>query len=138
MTALVDTSALIAFYDSRSSHHEAVIKAFQATPAPLSVSPLVLAEFDYLITKYAGTTTAVRALREIATTVHIEEFGANDLRTATQVMEDYAGLDLGLTDASIVVLAQRCRTSTVLTLDRRHFLAVRPLSRFDTFTLLPD
>lgn len=137
MTVLADTSALIAFYDRRSADHAAVVEAFRATPAPLSVSPLVLAEFDFLIGKYAGEKAALTAAREIAGTMQIEDFRAADLRAAADVMERYADLRLGLTDASIVVLASRCRTQRVLTLDRRHFTVVRPLSVADAFTLLP-
>lgn len=138
MTALVDTSALIAYYDRRSADHAAVVEAFQAAHAPLSISPLVLAEFDFLITKYAGPHVALTALRELADTMHIEEFRAADLRAAADVMTRYADLEIGLTDASIVVLAHRCRTERVLTLDRRHFAVVRPLSDAAAFTVLPE
>jgi len=138
VTALVDTSALIAYYDRRSADHAAVVEAFQAAPAPLSLSPLVLAEFDFLITKYAGQQVALAALRELADTMHIEEFHGADLRAAADVMSRYADLDIGLTDASIVVLAHRCRTERVLTLDRRHFAVVRPLSDAAAFTVLPE
>lgn len=137
MTVLVDTSALLAFYDRRSADHAAVVQAFRDTPAPLSVSPLVLAEFDFLIAKHAGEKVAVTALREIADSMQIEDFRASDLRAATKVMERYADLKLGLTDASIVVLAHRCRTERILTLDRRHFSVVRPLSGEGAFVLLP-
>lgn len=138
MTVLVDTSALIAFYDRRSADHLAVVEAFRATPAPLSVSPLVLAEFDFLIGKYAGERVALTAAREIASTMQVEDFRAADLRAAADVMERYADLRLGLTDSSIVVLADRCHTERILTLDRRHFSVVRPLSSADAFTLLPE
>jgi predicted nucleic acid-binding protein len=37
----------------------------------------------------------------------------------------HASVDLGLADASIVVLGQRHGVSTVLTLDERHFRTVR-------------
>jgi len=36
----------------------------------------------------------------------------------------YAGLGLSLADASLVVLAERYGTKTILTLDERHFRAV--------------
>jgi hypothetical protein len=104
---------------------------------PLSLSPLVLAEFEFLIGKYAGEKVALAAAREIAGSMQIEDFRASDLRTAADVMERYADLKLGLTDASIVVLAKRCHTERILTLDRRHFTVVRPLSAADAFTLLP-
>lgn len=52
-------------------------------------------------------------------------------------MERYADLKIGLTDASIVVLAHRCRTERILTMGRHHFTVVRPLSTADAFVLLP-
>jgi len=44
---------------------------------------------------------------------------------------------IGVADASNVVLADRYRTTTVLTLDQRHFRRLRPLWGADNFTLLP-
>lgn len=137
MTVVVDTSALIAFYDRRSSDHHAVVEAFRSAPAPLAVSPLVLAEFDFLISKYAGERAAVAAAREIGATMQVETFHSPDLLAAANVMEQYVDLQLGLTDASIVVLADRSGTERLLTLDRRHFSVVRPLSVADAFDLLP-
>jgi predicted nucleic acid-binding protein len=48
----------------------------------------------------------------------------------------YAGLDLGLADLSVVVLAHRHRTKRLLTFDERGFRTVSPLQG-GTFTLLP-
>lgn len=48
----------------------------------------------------------------------------------------YADLGLGLTDASLIVLAHRVRTRSLLMLDERHFRAVRPLQG-GVLTLLP-
>ena len=45
-------------------------------------------------------------------------------------------LGFGLADASLAVLAQRYRTRTILTLDRKHFSAMRPLDG-GTFTIVP-
>jgi predicted nucleic acid-binding protein len=44
---------------------------------------------------------------------------------------------LGLTDASIVVQAARHKTTRILSLDHRHFGAVRPLTGDASFALLP-
>lgn len=40
------------------------------------MSPLVFAEFDFLIGKYAGEKVAFTAAREIAATMQIEDFQA--------------------------------------------------------------
>jgi len=48
-------------------------------------------------------------------------FGTEDLAQAHVVVERYADQSIGLADASIVILAARYQTRTVVTLDRRHF-----------------
>ena len=61
---------------------------------------------------------------------------AEGLLQARGVIDRYADQRIGLADASIVVLADRCRTQTVVTLDRRHFGVLRPLAG-GWFTVLP-
>jgi uncharacterized protein len=53
------------------------------------------------------------------------------------VVDRYRDQNIGLTDASLVILALRHRTNRLLTLDERHFRVVRPLQRFRSFRLLP-
>jgi predicted nucleic acid-binding protein len=52
------------------------------------------------------------------------------------VIERYADQSIGVADASNVVLAERYRTRTIVTLDRRHFDVLRPLSG-GRFRILP-
>ncbi len=49
---------------------------------------------------------------------------------------EHRDFPLGGTDASVVALAERLRAPAVVTLDRRHFGAVRPRHR-EAFELLP-
>ena len=60
----------------------------------------------------------------------------DDLIRARAVVERYQDLPLGLADASLVVLADRYETDTILTLDERHFRVVRSL-KGHPFRLLP-
>ena len=66
----------------------------------------------------------------------LAQFGEGDVRTARAVIDRYRDQDIGLADASQVVLAHRHRTRRILTLDRRHFDVIRPLDG-GRFTLLP-
>jgi len=59
-----------------------------------------------------------------------------DVARAKEVVEQYADLEIGLADASIVVLAQRHAVTEVLTLDQRHFRAMR-IERRKRFKVLP-
>lgn len=56
---------------------------------------------------------------------------------AAQLVEQYADFPLGTTDATIVTIAERLEITTIATLDRRHFTAIRP-RHIGTFTLLPE
>lgn len=53
------------------------------------------------------------------------------------LVEQYRDVPLGGTDASVVALAERFGTELIVTLDRRHFDAIRP-RHVAAFRLLPD
>jgi hypothetical protein len=55
----------------------------------------------------------------------LENFAVDDVERAAEIMRRYGDLQIGLADASIVVLAERHGTAEVLTLDLRHFQALR-------------
>lgn len=59
------------------------------------------------------------------------------LRVARRVQNRYLALRLDLTDATNVSLAERYETVAVLTLDRRDFRAISPLTGDAAFRLLP-
>ena len=67
---------------------------------------------------------------------HLEPFGSEDLDRAADVIERYGDQDIGLADASNVVLAEHHGTSSILTLDERHFRALRGPGG-EPFHLLP-
>jgi predicted nucleic acid-binding protein len=68
----------------------------------------------------------------------VPDISAETLATALTVIDRYAGLDLDLAAAVSVALAADYRTDAVLTLDRRDFRAVRPLTPHQAFRVLPD
>ncbi|HTE61287.1 MAG TPA: PIN domain-containing protein [Solirubrobacteraceae bacterium] len=55
----------------------------------------------------------------------LEPFDAGDVAAARDVIQRYGDMELGLADASIVVLARRHDVRDVLTLDERHYRALR-------------
>jgi len=61
---------------------------------------------------------------------------ADDVGRAAELVERYLDLEVGLADASIVLLAERYETDRVLTLDQRHFRALRTTSG-EQLVLLP-
>ena len=60
-----------------------------------------------------------------------------DWPVVADLVERYKNFPLGGTDASFAVLAERLGSQLIITLDRRHFGAVR-MSDGRSFTLLPE
>lgn len=134
---IVDTSALLAFFDSDEPDHQAVSAVLGGATEPLIVSPYVVAELDYLVASRLGVAAELAALRELAGGAwDLPAIAADDLSQARSVIERYADQRIGVADASNVVLANRYRTRTIVTLDRRHFNVLRPLTG-GRFTILP-
>jgi predicted nucleic acid-binding protein len=134
---LVDTSALYAAANARQPEHARVRAALESQPGPLLISPFVLAEIDYLIEDRAGVDAEIAFLKEVALgTYRLMPFGGDDVGAARFIIESYRDLGLGLADASIVVLAGKLGTNRVLTLDERHFRAVRTVDG-KPFEILP-
>lgn len=59
-----------------------------------------------------------------------------DWPAIAEIVRKYADFDLGATDASVIVLAQRLGATQIATLDHRHFHAIRP-NHVESFVLLP-
>jgi hypothetical protein len=134
---IVDTSALLAFFDTDEPDHAAAATVLVAATEPLVVSPYVVAELDYLVASRLGVSAELAVLRELAGGAwDLATFGAEDLAKAHAVVEKYADQSIGLADASIVILADRYQTRTVVTLDRRHFGVLRPIEG-GSFNILP-
>ena len=123
---ILDTSGLLAAIDASQTGHRAAAEALRASDTPRSLSPFVLAELDYLLTTRVSADAAKRLLGEVARGVYqLEPFDATDVAQALEVLDRYDDLGLGLADASLVVLADRYGTRDILTLDERHFRALR-------------
>ncbi|MFJ4904170.1 PIN domain-containing protein [Streptomyces sp. NPDC093249] len=143
MIAVADTNALYRLLDPRHSGHEAHRKAL-ATISHLVISPLVLAELDYLISQRGGSRKALAAARFIERYAVTRRFEVSSvaahLSTAIAVAEGYADADggkgVGLTDAMNVALAAAHGTEVLFTTDR-HYRMIRPLTGHPAFRLLP-
>ena len=104
---VTDTSAILAFMNSRDAHHEAVRAWLEAEARPLVTTPMVIAEVDHLVSARGGP-QAVAALRaDLAAGAYAVEWWPAAMAATVRVADRYADMDLGLTDASLVVLADR-------------------------------
>jgi predicted nucleic acid-binding protein len=138
MTALiVDAGALYAQADADEPQHAAVAEVLRAERDSLVTSQIVVAEADYLILRRLGIDVELKFLEDLASgTYVIDALTPPELTIARDVVARYRDLELGLADASLVVLAARWRTRRILTLDERAFRVISPL-RGGSFEILP-
>lgn len=139
---VADTSGLLAALEE--GHPEGPgARASLDRASTLIVSPVVLSELDHLATRELGRPAAVEAVDDLcrrmrAGRAETAPVTVATLETAQMLRAHYAALDLDLTDAINVVLARDYDTDALLTLDRRDFRAIAPLSPHKSFRLLPD
>lgn len=133
---VVDTSVLLAAADDADPDHEPCTRALMSA-SPLVTTPLVIAETAYLIHRQLGPAAEATFFRAVAAgELQVEPLLPADARRIAELIETYADLDLGGTDASLIVVAERLKASTIATLDRRHFSVVRP-THIPAFELIP-
>jgi predicted nucleic acid-binding protein len=134
---IVDTSALLAYFDANEPDHDAVANVIEESDEPLVVSPFVVAELDYLVATRVGVDAELAVLGELSSGAwDLASVGASELELASTVIKKYRDQHIGVADASIVVLANSHRTRTIATLDRRHFTVLRPIAG-GRFAVLP-
>ena len=98
---------------------------------------MVVAEADYLIGVRAGREARLRFAEDLGRgLMELACLSTSEVAEAAALDRHYDSLDLGIVDASIIVIAHRYGTSRIATLDERCFRAVVPLQG-GSFTLLP-
>ena len=135
---VLDTSGLLSAIDRSQRFHDAARTALEAASPPWVLSPFVLAELDDLLATRVGQEAERALLAEVGRGVYrLEAFDGGDIEAAERLIGRYRELDIGLADASVVVLANRYGVRDLLTLDERHFRSLRgPAGR--PFRLLPS
>ena len=137
MTLILDSSGVLAGLARTERAHEGVRHALLDAEPPLVLSPFVAAEVDYLLATRNGLDLELDFLADVAAGAYeLVSFDRSDVAAARALLERYETLGIGLADASLVILAERYGTRRILTLDERHFRALRA-SDGSAFVLLP-
>ncbi len=142
MIVVADTSGLLAALDETHPDGDAA-RTVLRDAGTLIVSPLLLSELDHAGRRVLGRGAAHQAIDDVrrwarAGRAVLPEVTADILDTAQAVRMRYSDLLLDLADAVNVAFAATFRTNAVLTLDRRDFRAIRPLTDHRAFRVLPD
>lgn len=136
MLAVVDTGPLYAVVDASDQDHLPSLDVLQSSRYRLVVPAMVVAETTYLVGRRLGAVVEaafLAGLRDLDVLATLP----GERERISQLVHQYASFPLGGTDASVIALAERLGTDVIVTLDRRHFDAVRPRHR-PAWRLLPD
>jgi len=139
---VVDSSGLIAAFNSEDPEHRAVAYALNAAGLVI-ISPLALVEIDHVVAARASRHVADRILHQIQARIHsaraeLAVVAEETLAAALAVRMRYGELKLDIADTVNIAIAAEHQTNVILSLDRRDFRAVRPLTGHTAFRLLPD
>jgi uncharacterized protein len=136
LIAIVDAGPLYAALDVNDQDHRRSVDVLQRPDLELIIPTLVVTEVCYFAAKNLGAEVEAGFLRGLQT-ASVEAPTSDDWPLIANLVERYSDFPLGATDASVAVLAERLGTDLIVTLDRRHFSALRTSSG-GAFTLLPD
>ncbi|MBM7783430.1 PIN domain-containing protein [Tenggerimyces flavus] len=142
MAIIVDASAIVAWYDEGQAEHDAIVsilpRLVRERREKLIVSPMIVVEADYLLADELGPRGARYFAEDLVNgAFELATWSVSDHAVALGVIDSYHGDYVGIADASNVVLADRYRTTELMTLDQRHFRMLRPIWGANHFRLLP-
>ena len=106
----------------RGEGEPSVVNSRSHEPDPWAILP----EVDYLAATRLGERVARAFAEDLSAGVfRVEGRGPRDLAAAWALMKKYPRLPLGLVDAVVMVHAERLKARAIVTLDARHFRAVK-------------
>jgi uncharacterized protein len=133
--AVVDSGPLLAAANKADPDHSPCIEALRDPAYRLVIPALCVAEVSYFLGRRSGPETEARFLRALAD-FDVRGPAPEEWTRIAQLVAEYADFPLGGTDASVISLAERLGTDLLITLDRRHFGAVRP-EHCERFRIIP-
>ena len=140
MTSAATSSILVAATLEAEPDHEAAVELLETYVGDIVVVDLSLLEVQFLLRREGlpgwQRTQVLRGIHNTFIVVSLNQ-GENYER-AFGVMEQYEALELDLTDAALVALAEIRRDADIGTLDHRDFRAITPnWPATDAYRLLP-
>lgn len=137
MIAVADTSFIVAYMNMRDVYHTACQVTADEAQAIL-VPQTVLTEVAYLLQQRIGSHAVAAFLESFESSVFaLVALESVDILRAANVLREYADSRIDFVDATVMVVAERLKLTTVLTLDHRDFGIYKP-THTSHFTLLPE
>jgi predicted nucleic acid-binding protein len=121
---LVDTGPLVALFDPQDRQHERCRSALGQMHEALSTTIPVLTEAFHML---SPDSQGSARLRDFVSSGGLSVWFLDQTATARafELMDKYSDRPMDLADASLIVAAERLKTSRIFTIDRRDFRAYR-------------
>lgn len=116
----LDTSAILAALNVSDPAHRATVEAVAPDKGPRIVPAFILSEVAFMLESRGHTRGLISFLCDLSAGRLFLRCGEADLPRIGILIERYADMPLGLSDAAVVACAEQ-NGKRVLTLDRRHF-----------------
>lgn len=134
--SVADTGFVVALLNRTDASHNAAKAVYVQQPAIL-LPQTVLAEVAYLLGRDAGISTVVAFLQGLnASRFDLIALIEDDIKRTADILNQYIDSRIDFVDASVMAVAERYGSTTILTLDQRDFRLFRPRHR-RSFELLP-
>lgn len=127
MTALIDTSFLVALSVPGDKHHQKAVDLLSSSRELRIVPEVVLPELFYVAAIRAGYQQATKAIQTVRMSgLRRVALTDADLVRVEAIMAKYADARFDFVDMVIMALAERLDIRTVFTFDHRDFRIFRP------------
>ena len=123
---VADTGAILALLDADEEHHTILREIFEQQRRAWILPWAILPEVDYLALTHLGRRVQQAFLDDLVSGAFLVDWGvAADLQRARELDRRYRSVQLGLVDTVVMAVAERRRADAIVTLDERHFGAVK-------------
>ncbi len=137
MALILDTGPLYSSLDRDEADHRRCRELIEGAEEALVIPAPVLPEVDYLVRSRMGPGPMLALLDDIEAGAYVvENVAPSDRPRIRFLLDRYADLDVGFVDAAVLAIVERLGEPKLVTLDRRHFGAMRP-RHVDALELLP-
>jgi hypothetical protein len=125
--AILDSGFLYATIDKGDVNHSRVVKVLTMLTDDILLPVTILVETNYLIHSRLGHSAMRRFVQQLEKSpLQFVSVTNGDIVRISELLSEYADLDLDFVDASIVSIAERLQIQRILTVDQRDFRIIRP------------
>lgn len=124
---LLDSSFMVALYDSKDKYHRAAINFANKSDAITLLPEVALTEIAFLLRRNGGNLALqffLEDLQQEATS--LESLSLIDIKRAREISVEYASADFDFVDCCLMALSERLDITRICTFDRRDFSIFRP------------